>query len=55
MGAQDFKSLGRCKIIAAIRDPDPLGSSAIGFFTGLQTSTLRNVEYRSDLSLAPHS
>jgi hypothetical protein len=41
MGGEDFKSLGRCKIIAAIREPDPIGSSGIGFFAGLHTSTLR--------------
>jgi anti-anti-sigma factor len=40
--ARAIKSLGCRKIVADIRKLDSIGSSGIGFFVGLHTSTLRN-------------
>ena len=40
--AQEIKGRGCLKIVADVRELDSVGSSGIGFFVGLHTSTLRN-------------
>ena len=42
MKAQAIKGLGCRKIVADIRELDSIGSSGIGFFVDLHTSTTKN-------------